>query len=180
MELPVFFSVTPSELLLPTPTFPKLTLFGVAVSCDAADAPEPDRAIVVGELSASLETVRLPVTLPEEAGAKRTCKVTLWPAAMEYRGVPCVMENAEPETLVWETVTAAVPLFFKVTLWVAVAPTETLPKPRLVGLAERVFEPEVDCVFAVVYPAQPDKPTPARKRARDRIDRIKQREYKSV
>jgi hypothetical protein len=116
-------------------------LFGVAVNCDVAAAPEPERAIVVGELFASLVTVRPPVTLPEAAGAKRTCKVTLWPAAMEDRGVPCVMENAEPETLVLETVTAEVPALVKVTLWVAVAPTETFPKLRLVGLGERVFEP---------------------------------------
>lgn len=140
----------------------------------------PVRATTVGELFASLITVKVPEKPPEEDGAKRTCRVTLWPAAMEERGIPLVMENAEPETLVWETVTAAVPPFFKVTLWVVVAPTGTFPKPRLVGLAERVFEPEVDWVFAVVYPPQPDKPMPARKRATDRIDRIKQREYKRV
>jgi hypothetical protein len=172
--------MTPSELLTPTTTFPKFTLLGITVSCANGATPEPVRLTAVGELLASLVTVRVPEEPPEEDGAKLTCKVTLWPAAMEVRGIPLVMENAEPETLVWETVTAAVPLFFKVTLWVAVAPTETLPKLRLAGLAERVFEPEVDCVFAVVYPPQPDKPKPARKRASDRIDRIKQREYKSV
>ena len=72
--------------------------------------------MVVGELYASLVTVRLPVALPEDEGAKLICKVTLWPAAMEDMGVPFVMENAEPEILVWETVTEEVPLFFKVTL----------------------------------------------------------------
>ena len=148
LELPVFFSVTPSVLLAPTPTFPKRTLFGVAVSCNMGDAPEPDKGIV-GELLASLVTVRLPVKLPEEEGAKRICKVTLWPAAMEYMGVPFVMENAEPEILVWETVTEEFPLFFKVTVWVEAPPTATFPKLRLVGLAERVFDP-VDCVFAAV------------------------------
>src|SRR5690242_8096307 len=172
--------MTPSELLTPTTTFPKFTLLGIAVSCATGATPVPVRLTAVGELSASLVTVKVPEEPPEVDGAKRTCRVTLCPAAMEYTGVPVVMENAEPETLVWETVTAAVPPFFKVTLWVAVAPTGTFPKLRLVGLAERVFEPEVDCVFAVVYPPQPDKPIPARKRASDRIDRIKQREYKSV
>ena len=179
-ELPEFFRMTPSELLTPTATFPKFTLLGITVSCANGATPVPVRVIAVGELSASLVTVKVPEEPPEEDGAKRICKVTLCPAAMEYRGVPLVMENAEPETLVWETLTAAVPVFFNVTLWVAVAPTETFPKLRLAGLAERVFEPEVDCVFAVVYPPQPDKPTPARKRATDRIDRTWQREHKSV
>ena len=64
-------------------------------------------------------------------------------------GVPFVMENAEPMMLVWETVTEEVPLFFKVTLWVAAPPTETFPKLRLPGVAERVFDP-MDCVFAAV------------------------------
>lgn len=150
MELPLFFSVTPRELLAPTPTLPKPTLLGVAVSCEIGDAPEPDREIVVGELLASLETVRLPVTLPEEEGAKRTCKVKLWPTAIEERGVPLAMENEEPERFVWETVTEAVPLFFNVTLRVELAPTVTFPKLRLVGLADRVFEPAVDWVFEVV------------------------------
>src|SRR5205823_2255595 len=93
--------------------------------------PVPARVTAVGELFASLVTVRVPEEPPEEDGAKRICRVTLWPAAMEERGIPLVMENAEPETLVWETMTAAVPPFFKVTLWVAVAPTETFPKLRL-------------------------------------------------
>jgi len=51
--------------------------------------------------------------------------------------------------LAWETVTIAVPLFVKVTLCVALLPTETFPKSMLAGVDERVFEP-VDCVFTVV------------------------------
>ena len=149
LEFPLLVSVRPSELLPPTFTFPKLKLFGVAVNCDVPAAPEPEREMVVGESFASLVTVRLPVTLPEEDGAKRTCKVALWPAAMEDKGVPWVMENTEPDNVVWEMVTEAVPPLFKMTLWVEDAPTETLPKLMLVGVADRVFEP-VDCVFAVV------------------------------
>ena len=149
LELPVFLRVSPRELLPPTFTFPKFTLVGNAVNCGVAAAPEPDKSIVVGELLASLVTVRLPVALPEEDGAKRICSVTLWPAAMEDMGVPFVMENAKPVMLVLETVTEEVPLFFSVTLWVGALPTETFPKLRLAGVAERVFDP-VDCVFAVM------------------------------
>lgn len=121
----------------------------------------------------------MPVTLPEDDGAKRTCNVTLWPAATEYRGVPFVMENAAPEIFVCETVREAVPLFVRVTLCIAFPPTGTLPKLRFVGLAERVFDPE-DWVFAVVYPVQPERPTLAKQSARDKTDKASQGECKQV
>ncbi len=149
MEFPLFVSVSPSELLRPTFTFPTLKLLGLAVSCAAAVAPIPDRATVVGELFASLVIVRLPERLPEEEGANWICRVALWPAAIEDKGVPFVMVKAVPEMLAWETVTDAVPLLVKVTLCVALLATETLPKLMFVGLDERLFDP-VDCVFAVV------------------------------
>jgi hypothetical protein len=103
---------------------------------------------VVGELSASLVTVRLPEREPEEDGVNRICKVTLWLAAIEDKGVPCVTANAAPEILTCETVTVAFPLFVSVTLRVALLPSETFPKLMPVGVAERVFE-LVDCVFAL-------------------------------
>ncbi len=108
----------------------------------------PDKEIVVGELLASLVTVKLPVKAPEEDGAKRICKVALWPAAIEGKGVPCVTAKAAPEIWVWETVMDAFPPFDSVTLCEALLPTGTFPKLMLVGAADRVFEP-VDCVLAV-------------------------------
>lgn len=149
MEFPLLVRVIPSELFAPTFTFPKLKLLGLAVSCAVAVAPVPDRATVVGELFASLVIVRLPVRLPEEEGANWIPSVALWPAAMEDKGVPFVMVKAVPEMLAWETVTDAVPLLVKVTLWVALLPTETLPKLMFVALDERLFDP-VDGMLAVV------------------------------
>ena len=148
MELPVFFSVTPRALVPPTATFPKRTLLGVALSCATGATPAPAKLIVVGELSASLVTVRLPERAPEEDGVNRICKVTLWLAAIEDKGVPWVTVNAAPETLVWETVTVVFPPFVNVTLFVVLLPTAMFPKLMLVGVAERVFE-LVDCVFAL-------------------------------
>jgi len=104
--------------------------------------------MVVGELSASLVTVRLTERAPEEDGVNRICKVTLWLAAIEDKGVPWVTVNAAPETLVWETVTVVFPLLVNVTLCVVLLPTETFPKLMLAGVAERAFE-LVDCVFAL-------------------------------
>jgi len=75
--------------------------------------------------------------------------VALWPAVIVYKEVPRVTVKAVPETWVWETVTDAVPLFVKVTLCVELLPTETFPKLTLVGLGDRILEPD-DCMFAVV------------------------------
>jgi len=79
LEFPLLVSVTPSELLRPTFTLPKLKLLGLALSCAVAVAPVPDRAIVVGELLALLETATLPVALPAAVGAKATLSVAVCP-----------------------------------------------------------------------------------------------------
>ena len=77
LELPLLVSVTPRELPPPRFTLPKLKLLGVALNCEVTAAPVPERATVVGELLALLVTVRLPVRLPAEEGAKRICKEAL-------------------------------------------------------------------------------------------------------
>jgi len=64
LELPELVSVTVCVALLPTVTFPKLRLAGLAVRKEVRATPLPLRAILVGELEASLTRDRLPVTLP--------------------------------------------------------------------------------------------------------------------
>jgi hypothetical protein len=73
---PVFVTVTGAVLLLPTVTFPKLTLLGFAVS-DPAARPVADSAMLSGELDASETMLNDPFTAPALAGAKVTVKVTL-------------------------------------------------------------------------------------------------------
>jgi hypothetical protein len=65
--LPVFWSVTVCELLVPLTTVPKLTLVGVAESC--ACVPVPESGIVSGESDASLVIVKLAVAAVSDFGA---------------------------------------------------------------------------------------------------------------
>lgn len=139
LAFPLLAKVTPRELVPPTLTLPKVTLLGLAVSCGAAVVtPAPDRATVVGEFWALLVIAKVPETAPEEDGAKRICKVALLPAAMKESAAPCAIVKALLEILVWETVIEAVPPFVRVTVCVALPPTETFPKLMVVGLGERI------------------------------------------
>jgi hypothetical protein len=81
LELPELVRVTVLLLLLPTLTFPKLTLVGLAPSCTLTAAPLPLSGIVVGEVGALLTKARLPVALPVAVGAKLTVKVAELPGS---------------------------------------------------------------------------------------------------
>src|SRR5437899_7518992 len=74
LAVPELVNVTVCDALLPTRTFPKLTLAGLdaSVPCTAV----PLKPIVAGELVALLATETLPVTLPAAVGAKATFRVT--------------------------------------------------------------------------------------------------------
>ena len=62
-----------------------------------------------------------------------------------------------PEIVAAPMFTVAVPVFVRLRLWVALLPTATLPKARLVALAERTPVPGVcDWPPGLVYPAQLD------------------------
>ena len=79
LAVPELVNVTVCDPLLPTRTFPKLTLAGLAVSCPCV--PVPLRAIVRVGLDASLVSVMLPEAFPAAAGANCAVKVVLCPAA---------------------------------------------------------------------------------------------------
>jgi hypothetical protein len=69
--------------------------------------------------------------------------VALWPTASVTRLVPLITVNAEPEIVAFLTSTALVPVFVTLRLWTAVLPMATLPKVRVVELAESTPAPGV-------------------------------------
>lgn len=83
--MPVLFSVTVCEPLLPTVTLPKLMLVGLAVSADCR--PVPVIAMLVGEVGALLVIEMFPAGLPALAGVKVAVIGELAPAAIETGSV---------------------------------------------------------------------------------------------
>lgn len=67
VELPLFLRVTCAELLLPTATFPKLTLAGLDEIC--ACVPVPLSEMPRAESEALLLTVKVPESFVDEVGA---------------------------------------------------------------------------------------------------------------
>jgi hypothetical protein len=93
--------------------------------------------VTAGEFVALLATERLPVTLPAEAGAKVTLKLVSCPAErLKGRDGPETLKP-EPLTVACETVTLPVPVLLTTTGRALLLPIATLPKLRLVGLADR-------------------------------------------
>jgi hypothetical protein len=136
LELPVFFRVVVSELLLFTSTFPKGRLEGVAVKIAVAAVPVPLRAIARGELGALLTSETDPLTLPALAGAKATLNVVFAPAAMVAGNERPDELNPVPVTFAAVIVTLALPLFDNVTVCELLLPVITLPKLTLDGFAD--------------------------------------------
>ena len=148
---PVFVKVMFCEALLPTATLPKLKLFVLAVNCPTgAVVADPDNPIVSGEPAASLATVMLPVAFPVTLGANFTASVAFSDAFSVTGAVTPLTLNPLPAALILVIWTAAVPVFVTVTFCVALLPTDTLEKLKLVGLA-------VNCPSIAVVPV-PDKP----------------------
>jgi len=80
--LPVFARVTLCVALVPVLRLPKLSEVGVIVSWGAVATPVPARPTTSGELGVLFISVRLPVTLPAEAGVNPTLKVEEPPAGI--------------------------------------------------------------------------------------------------
>jgi hypothetical protein len=90
-ELPVFaaFTVTFAPLavsvpdavrLVPTTTLPRPRVEGVTVNIPAVVVPVPDKAMLNAGFVASEVIVRLPLTPPDDFGAKETSMLALCPA----------------------------------------------------------------------------------------------------
>lgn len=120
--------------LLPTSTLPKLKLVGVRLSWPVA-TPVPEREIVRLGFEA-LETIEmLPLSLPPEVGANSALKVTLPPADRVTGRLSPDRLNPVPEAEAWVMVRLVPPLLVKVSYSVALLPTCTFPKLRLLGLS---------------------------------------------
>jgi hypothetical protein len=134
-EFPVFVTVEVIDPVLPTFTFPKLSVELLNPRRRVAATPVPLREIVSGEFGALLPSEIVPVTLPAALGAKTALNVVDWPAAMVTGAViPEVLKPA-PATVTEEIVTVALPAFFSVTVCELLVPVVTLPNAALAGVA---------------------------------------------
>ena len=68
----MFLNVAGSELLLPTWTFPKFKIVGLALSCVVADAALPVSASVCGEPGALSVKLMVPLVVPVSIGVNPT------------------------------------------------------------------------------------------------------------
>jgi hypothetical protein len=139
--VPVFVNCTFCVPVCPTMTFPKVSAEGEMLR--PVCVPVPLSETIMGELEASLITVRLPVAAPAAVGANWIWIVLLWPTAIVPEGFPPITLNPAPVIVACEMVTVAVPVLVTVKLCVVVFPTATLPKLRLAPLAESTPAPEV-------------------------------------
>jgi hypothetical protein len=133
-EAPLAFRLPLSEELDPTTTLPKLRLVGDTANWPAA-VPVPESAILSGELDAFDTTDRLPLTAAALVGAKAVVKVTLWFAVSVRGKVKPLMEKTDPVKFACEMVIVDPPVLVSVSDKLALLPTCTLPKVRLVGFA---------------------------------------------
>ena len=76
MPVPELRSETVCELLVPSSTFPKLMLEGLAERTIDGWTPLPVSEMELGEISALLDNVKLPVKVPTAAGTNVTLKLT--------------------------------------------------------------------------------------------------------
>jgi hypothetical protein len=130
---PLFVTITLSELVVPSFTFPKLKLGGFAPSDALAATPVPLKAIVSGELAALLTSVTDPDALPEDDGLKTALNVALFPAAIANGAFSPDVLKLAPVAAACEIVRLALPLFETVMVCELLLPTTTLPKAALDG-----------------------------------------------
>jgi hypothetical protein len=132
---PVFVSVTPSELLLPTSTLPKFRLLVLALSVVVDAMPLPLVAIASGVLGALLTSEIEPVAFPADVGANTTLNVAFWPAAMLIGNARPEVLKPAPVTFALEIVRLALPPFCNVIVCELLEPIATAGKLALVGIA---------------------------------------------
>jgi hypothetical protein len=129
----VFVRVNLCDFVCPSTTLPKAKLAGEMLN--PAWAPAPVKAIVRGELAASLVTVTPPDALPALVGANTTLRVTA-AAAFKVKGV-VIPFTVKPAPLVarLEMLTGVVPVLLTMMGFVELLPVLTLPKLTDEGFA---------------------------------------------
>ncbi len=75
LEFPALDRVTPSVLLVPADTFPKLKLEVLALSSVVAATPVPPTATLPGEVDTLLTTETVPETAPAALGENTILKL---------------------------------------------------------------------------------------------------------
>jgi hypothetical protein len=128
----------------PTTTFPKLTLVGfVAIKGWPAATPVPFTAtttLAVGELFA---IVTLPPIGPASVGRNFAVNVVDPFAGTDKGNANPDTEKPGPAAVIFEMLSAALPLFDIVNVCVLATPTATFAKSKLVGATEIAGCPEV-------------------------------------
>jgi hypothetical protein len=127
---PVFVSESFNIRLLPTWTFAKFKLLGLAASWPGT-VPAPVRGIA----SAGPETKSSPPVVPADCGAKATFNVTLCPAPRVKGNVGPLIENPTPVVWSAERVTFQERAFVSTTGTVDMVPIATWPNDTIEGLA---------------------------------------------
>jgi len=135
LEFPLLVKVTFSEPLLPTFTFPKLKLVGLAPKSRVAVIPVPLKEMAGGELGALLTSDMEPVVLLAAVGVNTALNVEALPGAIVNGVVKPLILNPVPVTLACEIVTLALPGFERVKVWELLVAMTTFPKLALAGLA---------------------------------------------
>lgn len=133
--MPLFFRVTPSELLLPTLTLPKVNVVGLAPSTKVAAVPVPLRPIAVGDPETFVVSEMLPERLPAVVGAKTALNDMVLLGVTVCAEKPVTLKPA-PVTLSDETTRFTVPVFFTVIVCELFVPSTTLPKVTLEGVID--------------------------------------------
>lgn len=140
LEVPVFFKATAKVCELPTVSFPKLKLAGVAVIVRVvATSPVPFTPIVHVLFAALLLNKTVPVTYPVTVGAYLNVKLFVLPPSSTSGVLIPSTANPFPLTVALEIVTLSGPEFFSSTVCDFVVPISTLPNGSFVGRVVKVF-----------------------------------------
>lgn len=150
---PEFVSVAAWLWLVPTWTFPKLRLAGATASTPDV-VPMPDILTLTVSVVVLLDVFKLvctkrtlvdrealppavivPLAEPLVCGVKTTLKLVLCPGLKVSGRVRPLIWKPAPLTVACEMVRLDAPEFVKVSVFVALSPTFTLPKVRVDGLA---------------------------------------------
>jgi hypothetical protein len=113
LEPPALVTVSDRDLLLPTVTLPRLRLVGFDPNAPGA-TPVPVSGMVRVELEAFEVTVRLPLTIPADAGVNLTLKVALCPAVSVAGVVIPLKLSPVPLMPTWEIVIVEPPVLVTV------------------------------------------------------------------
>ena len=135
LAFPVFVRAMLSELVVPSFTFPKFKLVGLAPSSTLVATPVPPNAIVSGEVGALLTSVTDPETPPEVDGVKTVLNVAVFPGATVSGALNPEVLKPVPVTAACEIVRLALPPFETEMVCELLLPTTTLPKAALDGAA---------------------------------------------